>query len=250
MPDQVEVRLSPSLRMAEALLDAMDRAVPPDSSGDVWRYASFKQYMRKYNDLLDSVAAIEPVVAPVDRYEIDNVPNFANTLAMQQRAYFEDVRANLAILCAYLANRVNPKAERIAGIADFLASNLRRAMLHPPERERDVQDVVEQLLIGKGLEKGLDYDRESGRVKVSSKEVVPDFNLLQLATAIEVKLVKDGSRLGAVIDEVNADILAYSKAYKAVVFVVYDVAGGVRDDAEFRRDLEAVDGVRVIVVKH
>ena len=44
-----------------------------------------------------------------------------------------------------------------------------------PESERDVQDVVEQLLIGRGYEKGIDYDREVGRVKVSSKEVIPDF---------------------------------------------------------------------------
>jgi hypothetical protein len=34
--------------MAEALLDAMDRAVPPATTGDVWRYASYRQYMGKY----------------------------------------------------------------------------------------------------------------------------------------------------------------------------------------------------------
>lgn len=123
-------------------------------------------------------------------------------------------------------------------------------MLHMPERERDVQDVVEQLLIGKGMEKGLVYDRESGRVKYSAKEVIPDFNLPQLFTAIEVKLAKDRSKMGSVIDEINADIVAYAKAYRALVFVVYDVSGCIRDRAELRRDIEAADGVRAIIVKH
>jgi hypothetical protein len=123
-------------------------------------------------------------------------------------------------------------------------------MLHKPEKERDVQDVVEQLLIGRGMEKGLDYDRESGRVRYSSKEVIPDFNLLQLFTAIEVKLVKESSKIGPVIDEINADIVAYGKAYRILVFVVYDVSGCIRDGAEFRRDIEAADGVRAIIVKH
>jgi len=236
--------------MAEALLDAMNLAAPSSATGDVWRYASYKQYMRKYNDLLDLAEAIEPLEAPVDRYNLDAVPNFANTLAMQQQGLFEDVRANLSILRAYLQNRVNPRSERIAGIADFLEANLRRAVLYKPEKEKDVQDVVEQLLIGRGMEKGLDYDRESGRVRYSSKEVIPDFNLLQLGTAIEVKLVKDATKLGVIIDEINADIVAYGKAYGILVFVVYDVSGNIRDDAEFRRDLEAKDGVRALVIKH
>lgn len=68
----------------------------------------------------------------------------------------------------------------MAEIADFLQANLWRGVIERPERERDVQNVVEQLLIGRGLEKGIDYDREVGRVKVSSKEVVPDFVLPQL----------------------------------------------------------------------
>jgi hypothetical protein len=122
-------------------------------------------------------------------------------------------------------------------------------MLHLPERERDIQDAIEQLLIGRGLEKGLDYDREVGRVKVSSKEVIPDFILPPLETAIEVKLLKDQRHVGPLIDEINADIQAYLQGYKAVIFVVYDLSV-IRDELEFRRDLEITDGIKVIVVKH
>jgi hypothetical protein len=167
-----------------------------------------------------------------------------------QQELFEDVRANLHILRAHLTNRVRPKSERISEVADFIRANLRRAVLTRPEREKDVQDVIEQLFIGRGMEKGLDYDREVGRVKVSAKEVIPDFCLPQLATAIEVKLLKDGIAIGRLVDEINADIQAYVKQYPVVVFIVYDIGGGLRDEYEFRRDLEASDGIKVVVIKH
>jgi hypothetical protein len=250
MPDDAERRLEGCLRMTEALLDAMDAAVRSADPADVWRFASFRQFMRKANDLIGMISAIEPIAAPVDTYNLDAAPGPMDTIAMQQRELFEAVRTNLHILRAYLLNRVHPKSKRISEIADFLEANVRRAVLVRPDREKDIQDVIEQLLIGRGLEKGLDYDREVGRVKVSAKEVIPDFVLAALGTAIEVKLLKEASALGRMIDEINADILAYGQKYNAIVFVVYDLAGVIRDQAEFRRDLEASEGVKVILVKH
>ena len=67
------------------------------------------------------------------------------------------------------------------------------------------------MLIGRGFTKGIDYDREVGRVKVSIKEVVPDFILPKLSFAIEVKLAKTDSKAKAIVDEINADIQATKK---------------------------------------
>jgi hypothetical protein len=111
------------------------------------------------------------------------------------------------------------------------------------------KNAVEQLLIGRGLTKGLDYDRETGRVKVSIKEVVPDFVLPQLSLAIEVKLAKTDTKSKAIVDEINADIQAYGRSYAHLLFIVYDL-GTIRDIVEFTRDLESVAGVEAIVVKH
>ena len=105
------------------------------------------------------------------------------------------------------------------------------------------------LLIGRGLQKGPDYDREKGRVKVSSKEVIPDFHFPPLRAALEVKFVDQTRKRSEVIDEINADTLAYMKVYDHVLFVVYDL-GIIRDEIEFRSDLEATPGVTVVVVKH
>ena len=122
-------------------------------------------------------------------------------------------------------------------------------MFSEPALEVEVQNAIEQLLIGRGYQKGIDYDREVGRVKVSIKEVIPDFIFPRLGLALEVKLSKDKSKSRQIVDEINADIQAYSAKYAFILFVVYDL-GSIRDEDEFKHDLQATDGVSVIVVKH
>jgi hypothetical protein len=110
-------------------------------------------------------------------------------------------------------------------------------------------NAIENMLIGRGLQKGQGYDREVGRVKVSSKESVPDFIFYKLSLCLEVKLIKTFTRVKEVVDEINADIAAYYKGYKNMMFVVYDM-GFIRDETEFRSDLEWTGVSSVIVVKH
>ena len=105
------------------------------------------------------------------------------------------------------------------------------------------------MLIGRGMIKGQDYDREVGRVKVSSKEVIPDFIFPRMSLALEVKIIKTAARVRETVDEINADITAYSKAYRNLMFVVYDL-GFIRDEMEFRQDLEDPMKSMVVVVKH
>ena len=99
------------------------------------------------------------------------------------------------------------------------------------------------------MEKGIDYDREVGRVKISSKEVIPDFNLDKINLAIEVKYTDNNTKTKSIIDQINADILSYSKRYKFIFFIVYD-KGTIRDELEFKKDLETMDGTYILIVKH
>jgi len=99
------------------------------------------------------------------------------------------------------------------------------------------------------MEKGVDYDREVGRVKVSIKEVVPDFIFQKLGLALEIKLSKTTTKSKAIVDEINADIMSYAKEYRSIIFLLYDL-GSIRDEAEFKGDLEVNDAVSVIVIKH
>jgi hypothetical protein len=99
------------------------------------------------------------------------------------------------------------------------------------------------------MEKGTDYDRETGRVKTSGKESVPDFVFPNLKLCLEAKLSKSLDKLRAIVDEINADIRAYATRYERQFYIVYDL-GTIRDEAEFKRGLEDAPGVSVVVVKH
>ena len=154
-------------------------------------------------------------------YDLDQMPGCGDTVAPQQKNFFESVHANVSVLKALLEGKLGMIDDEITALRDFLQARLRSAVLRPPDKERDVQDAIEQVLIGRGLIKGQDYDQETGRVKVSTKEVIPDFILLKLDLALEVKLIYEAGRTKSVVDEINADIMSYSKAYRKLLFIVY-----------------------------
>jgi hypothetical protein len=248
MDRQQQEQLKEFLRYANALLDSMNTSIHSDSE-NIWKYAGYKSYIRKYNQLVQAISQIIQIDAVVDFYDLEKIPGNADTVVFQQKELFESAHANLSILKAYLENKLNLKADEVANLKNFLQANLRKAIFQTPEKEISIQDAVEQLLIGRGLTKGINYDRETGRVKVSVKEVVPDFIFPRLGLALEVKLSKDKEKSKAIVDEINADIRAYSEKYSVLLFVVYDL-GSIRDEAEFKQGLETADSVSVIVVKH
>lgn len=248
MDEKLRNELREHLHAAKALLASMNVA-SADIAGGVWKYAGFKTYMRSYNALVQSVASKVTVPSFLFGYNIDLVPGIGDTVGMQQQEYFQGVHANLSILLAFLESKLDLKADEIANLSNFFQINLRKAVFTEPKLESEVQNSLEQLLIGRGYQKGVDYDRETGRVKVSIKEVVPDFIFPRLALALELKLSKEKAKSKEIVDEINADIQAYGKKYAFILFVVYDI-GSIRDEDEFKRDLEFTDGVSVIVVKH
>jgi hypothetical protein len=153
------------------------------------------------------------------------------------------------VLKSLLEGEIGYAEDQTHNLTDFIQGNLRKAIFAAPGTEVEVQNAIETLFVGRGMVKGLDYDRETGRVKTSGKESIPDFVLSNLQLCLEVKLAKSAERLKSLVDEINADIRAYSTRYDRQLYVVYD-AGTIRDAEEFKRDLESAPGVTVIIVKH
>ncbi len=227
----------------------MEFTLRRESPSYVWKYASYKQYARKYNLIVSETAQHIALPSMIEAFDLDKIPNSHDATAIYQQEVFSAVHANASILKTYLEGELGVVDDEITALRDFIQARLRSAIFSVPENEHVLQDALETLLIGRGLQKGQDYDREVGRVKISTKEVVPDFILAKLDLAIEVKYVNSPARARDVIDEINADIPAYSKQYRTLLFVVYDV-GHIRDEVEFRTDLELQRGVSVILVKH
>jgi len=238
------------LLAARSIRDAMDQSVAASSKESVWKYTSFKTFMKRYNQVVNSVAKLIPITVPIGTWKTDELGDVMDLNAFHQKKYFDEVYVDLGLLISMLEHTIGLKADEIQNLRDFFSANLRRAVFETPKNERDVQNTVEQLLIGRGMSKGVDYDREVGRVKVSIKEVVPDFIVPRLSLAIEVKLSKDKTKSKAIVDEINADIQAYGKKYSAILFIVYDI-GSIQDEAAFKQGLEREDGlIHIAVVKH
>lgn len=248
MTEEINEKLKEYLSLTIALKDAMRMSIEGDSN-NVWKYSSFKEFMRKYNVLVNEVATVIELKTILDFYNLEKVPGNMDTVAFQQKHYFDSVYSNLSILESFLRNKSEIKNDEIKNIKYFIQSNLRKVIFQEPEKEVEIQNGIEQLFIGKGLTKGIDYGRETGRVSVSIKEVIPDFILYKLNLAIEVKLSKSKTKSKDIVDEINADIQSYGKEYSCQLYVVYDL-GSIRDEDEFKNDLDNNKNIHLIVIKH
>jgi len=250
MTDEKDKGLRKYLSYTKAVMDAMEMSIRGQEQ-NIWRFSSYREYIIKYNNLISDIIGTPHNlnISGLDYYNIEKIPHNTDTIAMQQKQFFDAVYTNLSILRSYIENELDLKKDETLSLKDFFQANLRRAVIRTPQNETNIQDVIEQLLIGRGLTKGIDYDRETGRVKVSIKEVVPDFVIHRLNMALEIKFSKDRDRSKSIVDEINADIKAYSKKYARQLYIVYDM-GSIRDENEFKNDLDNAEDVSVIVVKH
>jgi hypothetical protein len=231
-----------------ALQSAMD-ASRNSRTDDVWLHSSFKTFMRKYNELVQRAQSILLIDAPVDLYDLDKVPSAFDSITIQQRIYFDEVYTNLLILRAFIEANGGLNEVEAENILNFLKAHLRKAIYIEPQLEREVQNAIESLLVGKGMQKGIDYDRETGRVKHAGKESIPDFVFRNEKMVLEIKLCNRQGKLAEIIDEMNADIVAYSTVYERVWFLIYDI-GFIRDEDEIVKGLQQAEHVKCTVVKH
>jgi hypothetical protein len=239
------------LSNTNALLGAMRNSTSTVSgeAANVGRYSSFGTYLRKYNELVKLAAPLLPNTTILDLFNLEKIRGWADCTWIEMKGYFDAAYSNAALLKSLLEGAIGYAEDQTTNLKDFIQANLRKAVFTTPKTEAEVRNSLEALIVGRGMTKGNDYDRETGRVKTSGKESVPDFIFPILNLCLEVKLSDSKERLRAIVDEINADIRAYSTRYDRQLYVVYDL-GIIRDEAEFSRDLEDAPGVSVIIIKH
>ncbi|MFH1372440.1 MAG: hypothetical protein ABII79_01405 [bacterium] len=145
----------------------------------------------------------------------------------------------------YQGKDTPPESSAIVRIINLCDRQLRKVIRDKPRKEKEVQDGLENLLIGATVE----YARESDHIEFSSKTYVPDFTFSKIDLALEVKLCGSNEREKAMIGEISDDILAYQTKYGNLLFVIYD-NGFIRDTDRFKRDFERSENVIIVVVKH
>lgn len=238
------------IHQCKALKNLVDKSLNDTATMETGRFASFKTFAGQYNFLADSVATtlnLDKRMFPT--FDVDKMPGWGDSVWPMQRQIVEAVLMNTEMLLSYLEAETDFSDDEFTNIENFIETKLRTVVFDKPDKEIQIQNAIESLFLGKGWAKGVDYDRESGKFEFSGKEYIPDFIVPKLNMCIEVKLLRDGKK-SRIIEEINADITAYSKTYARQLYVVYDISG-LRDELEFRRDIEnAGDDIKVIIVKH
>lgn len=211
------------------------------------KWSSTNSFVRAYNRFSKRYGELSGQSTMV--FDESKLGTWGDTVWPLQKGLFDQVYAELLILISQLSEYEVGMEASISELSDLMSVNLRKVIFSKPEREVEVQNAVETLLVGRGYQRGVHYDRESGRVRFSGKDFIPDFNFHSIHTALEVKLLKQDMSPSLVVEQLSADIPAYKSGYAHIVFCVYDL-GVIRDIQEFQAGLENTDGVRVCVVKH
>lgn len=239
------------LRRLSVRSDGLRRAMEAVMNGntpDHGKWGSFKNYASTYSILATRYNRIVPGQdLPV--YDTQKMKGSMDTVWIVQKEIFDTVYALTMQLGALLSEYDTGTSASISELQDMLSANLRKAIFSKPEREVEVQNAIETLLIGRGYQRGIDYDREAGKIKFSGKEFIPDFVFTGIGMALEVKLIKDETQRSACIEQMSADIPAYLSVYAHVLFCVYDL-GAIRDVSEFQDGIQRQAGVRICVIKH
>lgn len=213
------------------------------------RYSTYKTMAQFYNDLVNQAKLLlNDNDDTLIYFNIAELGTSSSTVWTYQKSIMEQIYVAIGILISTFEGNLNFVDDEFENFENFILSKLRSVIFKKPEKEKEIQDAIESLFIGKGLNKGVDYFREAGKFEFSGKEYIPDFVIPKLKLCIEVKLVREG-RVSRIIDEISADITAYNKKYDRQLFVVYDL-GNIQNEIEFKHDIENVGNIKIIIIKH
>ncbi|WP_088825858.1 hypothetical protein [Listeria goaensis] len=233
---------------AKALENVME-AIIFNTEGIGFNYASCNNFARNYNELANEAMQYIHFSANYHEYRINDLPNVNNMTGIEQKTLFEQVFYSTKMLLSTLEGSYEFLEDEADNLVNLISKRFRGLFHEVPTKEKDVQDALENFLIANSYDKGMDYDRETGKFNFSGREYIPDFIVPPLKLCIEVKLLKEKGKRSKLIEEINADVTAYSKQYERILFLVYDL-GNIRDEVEFRRDIEAAGSVKLLLIKH
>ena len=77
-------------------------------------------------------------------------------------------------------------ATELVTIINLAEKKLRKLIRETPNKEKEVQDKYEDLLLANDIE----YAKEFPHITYSSKQYIPDFSFEKFSLAVEIKLCK------------------------------------------------------------
>ena len=178
------------LLRCKSLKENMIRTLNDSSTSVTGRYSSFKTYAEEYSHLAYEVnKVIDLSKERILLYDVNKMKGWADSFWPQQKEIIDSLVVYTDTLIAFLEKEINFIDDEYTNLENFIKNKLRSSLFTQPEKEKEVQNTIEALFIGKGWNKGIDYDRETGKFEFSGKEYIPDFIVPKLNLCIEVKLL-------------------------------------------------------------
>jgi len=227
-------------RMAQSLLNVIK--AQPKGMTDIGPYAN------RYNILREKTIQLLGKDSETFIPELsENLTKFGWTSDVYTRMrWFDEITVAINQLVSFLETSLKDSFRIVTNLEEHLFNNLRKNVKEKPMDEKEVKDIIEIMLNSKGYA----FEREKTRIHYSNKDFIPDFAFEDLNAALEVKLCKTDKKESDIIDEINADVPAYTTKYKNVTFLVYDL-GIIRDSDLFVEDIERNNPrIKVLIIKH
>ena len=143
----------------------------------------------------------------------------------------------------YEGKNTSTEASELIQIINLGEKKLRKLIRTLPEKEKEIQDKFEDLLLANDIE----YSREHPHIEYSSKKYIPDFSFTKINLVVEIKLCKNDEK--GLIAQLNDDILAYKTEFRNLLFIIYDL-GQIRDIETFKNSFESNSEVIIQIIKH
>jgi hypothetical protein len=232
------------LRMAQSLMNE----IKSQMAGGMKAATDVGPYAKRYNLLREKVIELHGMNSEKYLPQLsENLVKYGWSGSWDIRTrWFDEISVAVSQLVSYLETIQKDSFKILTGLEEFLFKNLRKNVLKRPVEEKEIQGVIEIMLNSKGYT----FKREKVEIQYSSKGFKPDFTFEDLNAVLEVKLCKTDKKEKDIIDEINADIPAYTTKYRNVTFLVYDL-GIIRDSELFARDIEKNNPrIKVLIIKH
>ncbi len=155
--------------------------------------------------------------------------------------FFEWLRVNLNRVLPEIA--LGPVFHTLGDLSSRLREQLPSAIGRKlPSSEQRFQDIIQGMLAAYSIP----YIREE-EVRADGKKFRIDFGLSGLNCALEIKLITTSNKVGAVIDELLADMALYKRRYDSFLAIIATRAGH-RRLMEFAESMET-PYCQLIVIK-
>jgi hypothetical protein len=141
----------------------------------------------------------------------------------------------------------NELAIELFKVISLIENSLRKIIRDKPKRESEINDSLENLFIGAGLDGS--FSREKEPIPYSNKKYIPDFVFDSIGAVVETKFVDKEGKDKEIVSQINDDIIAYKSRYPNLIFVVYDM-GIIRNVDMFKNSIENQESIVVKVIKH